>query len=85
MQFMIRTTVIAFLLFPLVALGELPAAIDHFLAERCFDCHDDASTKGELDLTALDFDPSSKAWIRVHDRIEKGEMPPKDKPATIAD
>ncbi len=38
-------------------------------------------TKGGLDLTALSFDLKDHAtrerWIRIYDRVEKGEMPPK--------
>jgi hypothetical protein len=36
-----------------------------------------------LDLTAFPFDPEDKAnlelWIKVHDRVKAGEMPPKKK------
>ena len=40
--------------------------------------------KGGLDLTALKFDPAdpdnAAAWVKVHDRIAAGEMPPKSRP-----
>ena len=43
-------------------------------------CHDSAIKKGRLDLAALKFDPSDAAnrsvWIKVHDRVKAGEMPP---------
>ncbi len=49
--------------------------------KSCIECHDKDNTKGSLDLTALPFDLTDHAtrdrWIRIHDRIEKGEMPPK--------
>ncbi len=49
--------------------------------KSCIECHDKDNTKGSLDLTALPFDLTSPAtrerWIRIYDRVEKGEMPPK--------
>jgi hypothetical protein len=62
-----------------------PAADDTslaaFLDTHCVRCHDAGTKKGRLDLTALprDFaDPKVWArWVKVHDRIESGEMPPK--------
>ena len=47
------------------------------------------SRKGQLDLTALEFDasdPTNRAiWIKVHDRVKAGEMPPRSKPRPDAD
>ena len=47
------------------------------------------SKKGRLDLTGLAFDASDPAnrsvWIKVHDRLKAGEMPPKDKERPDAD
>jgi len=47
----------------------------------CLACHSGKSAKGGLDLAALPFDLTSRAtrerWIRIHDRIENREMPPK--------
>lgn len=55
-----------------------------FLKQHCIDCHDAEVKKGGLDLTALDFAPDKPAnlasWIRVHDRVRDGEMPPPKKP-----
>ncbi len=54
-----------------------------FLTRHCFDCHDTDTQKGGLDLTALkpEFDsPETFArWVKVYDRLESGEMPPKKK------
>ncbi len=56
---------------------EAPRAI----ADSCIECHDKDTAKGGLDLTALDFDLADREnrerWVRIHDRVEKGEMPPK--------
>jgi hypothetical protein len=42
------------------------------------------SRKGGLDLTRLSFEPTNEnnfaAWVKVHDRVSAGEMPPKKKP-----
>lgn len=52
-----------------------------FLRKHCFECHDEDVQKGGLDLTALKFEPTSPAnaaqWIKIHDRVVEGSMPPK--------
>ncbi|MEP6671098.1 MAG: DUF1592 domain-containing protein [Chthoniobacter sp.] len=54
-----------------------------FLENRCYDCHDSETKKGNLDLTTLPFylDDSKvySMWVKVHDRVRDGEMPPKKK------
>ncbi|MEM7012031.1 MAG: DUF1592 domain-containing protein [Verrucomicrobiota bacterium] len=59
-----------------------------FLDQHCLDCHDDLTTDGGLDLTALKSDltnPDTLAkWVLVHDRIRAGEMPPENKPQPAA-
>ncbi len=56
---------------------EAPRAV----AESCIECHDTDTAKGDLDLTALAFDLANRAnrerWVRIYDRVETGEMPPK--------
>ncbi len=58
----------------------IPVKIKPILDQACLGCHSKASNKGGLDLTALPFDLKARAtrdrWIRIHDRVEKGEMPP---------
>ena len=56
-----------------------PAA---FLEQHCVKCHDAEVQKGNLDLTALKSDDLADAekfarWVKIHDRIQSGEMPPK--------
>ncbi len=55
-----------------------------FLEQHCFECHDSDLKKGGLDLTSLSFVPNNPTnftkWVLVHDRVLKGEMPPKKKP-----
>ena len=47
----------------------------------CLGCHSGKSAKGGLDLASLPFDLTSRAtrerWIRIYDRVENREMPPK--------
>ncbi len=59
-----------------------PAAPDPaFLRDHCTSCHNDVDKKGRLDLTRLAFDPKDSAnltvWVKVHDRVRAGEMPPR--------
>jgi hypothetical protein len=76
------------------SLGLLPAArsgaappprtAQALLERHCFDCHDAEVKKGGLDLTALAFDLGDArtfaTWVKIHDRVRDGEMPPKNKP-----
>lgn len=74
-----RGTCLALMIFAIPgAVHAQPAA---FFAKHCVDCHDGRVKKGGLDLSALKDDlanPENFArWVKVHDRIESGEMPPK--------
>ena len=55
-----------------------------FLAKHCFDCHGSEKPKGDLRLDRLSADLSDaaarEAWTAVVERLEAGEMPPKEKP-----
>jgi len=63
--------------------GDLPKTGKQFIEKYCVECHDGETKKGGFDLTALKFDLTSSTnfskWILVHDRVGKGEMPPKKK------
>lgn len=51
-----------------------------FFEQHCYDCHDSDTKKGNFDLTTLTWEASHlDQWIKVHDAIERGEMPPKKK------
>lgn len=68
------------------------AKLKPFFDRHCVDCHDSETQEGELNLAALQFDPADVAkrdrWITVFNRVERGEMPPKDEerpdPAQLA-
>jgi mono/diheme cytochrome c family protein len=53
------------------------------LEEHCMECHEGSKAKGALDLRKLSLQVEDRAlrerWVRVHDRIQKGEMPPPKK------
>jgi len=55
-----------------------------FFEKHCYDCHDADTQKGNLDLTALpaklDDANTFNTWMKVHDRVRDGEMPPAKKP-----
>ncbi|MEX0687141.1 MAG: DUF1592 domain-containing protein [Pirellulales bacterium] len=84
------TTVVAWL----AADGDSAAAVSPpariFLEKHCIACHDSATKEGGLDLTALPADAAGAGhafhvWVRVHDRIVAGEMPPEDEARPDAD
>ena len=68
---------------PATAAAALPGA-KAFIQRHCADCHDSTTKEAGLDLTKLPFEPEDKSnlaiWVRVHDRVVLGEMPPKTEP-----
>lgn len=68
------------LLVCLLSTSLLAAPPTAFLEQHCYDCHDAETKKGDLDLTTLTFDAQHvDLLIKVHDAVERGEMPPKKK------
>jgi hypothetical protein len=63
--------------------AEAPRELRPFLEKHCVDCHDAENAKGGLDFGKLSSDlnqPETLAkWVRVFDRVDQGEMPPKKK------
>jgi hypothetical protein len=60
---------------------EVPGEIQLFFETHCLECHDQQSKKGGLDLTLRNMDLAEPSTflrsVRLHDRIQSGEMPPK--------
>jgi Protein of unknown function (DUF1592)/Protein of unknown function (DUF1588)/Protein of unknown function (DUF1587)/Protein of unknown function (DUF1595)/Protein of unknown function (DUF1585)/Planctomycete cytochrome C len=61
----------------------LHADIPSFFGQHCSSCHGDEEPKAGLNLSTLR-DPSTspdayRQWVKIHDRIAAGEMPPKSK------
>ncbi len=54
-----------------------------FLEKHCFECHDAEAKKGGLDLESLRWDAedpqNSEQWVKVFDRVDRQEMPPKER------
>jgi hypothetical protein len=71
------------LLAPLSGGARLPKTLNALLENHCLKCHDDVEMKGDLDLFSLKWnlkDPhTTDIWVKVHDRLASGEMPPKKK------
>jgi hypothetical protein len=69
----------------LAAVAALPTeeTVVAFTDRHCSSCHNDVDKEGGLDLTSLKFAPgepgSFPTWVKVHDRVAAGEMPPKEK------
>ncbi len=57
---------------------------EEFLQKNCAVCHSGAAPKAGLDLAKLAYEPANpdnfNAWVKVHDRVSAGEMPPAGMP-----
>ena len=76
--------ILLIILYPIILCEQAPAQSPKYFEEHCYQCHDARLKKGGLDLSTLKVDPSNPdnfaRWLKIHDRIESGEMPPKKKP-----
>ena len=58
----------------------LPAETRAFLNQNCIACHGAESPQAGLRLTTASFDLNDQhtreVWVRIHDRVRDGEMPP---------
>lgn len=64
------------------AAQERTAAAAPYIKAHCLDCHTGKTAEAGFDLTKIGADLSDKKtehyWIRIFDRVQSGEMPPKD-------
>lgn len=62
----------------------MPKAVQTFLKQNCAVCHNKQTASGGLNFAAMPFRPldadNLRFWVKVHDRVSKGEMPPKGMP-----
>jgi len=62
--------------------SDLPETLTTLFDNHCVECHDGAEAEGGLDLQSLDWnleDPHvTGVWVKIHDRLASGEMPPKE-------
>jgi hypothetical protein len=69
---------------PIAAVAAAPfTGAEDFIDRHCSSCHNDVDKEAGLDLTTQSFSPSDPAnfatWVKVHDRVQSGEMPPREK------
>lgn len=60
-----------------------PAGLQALITQSCLDCHDDSTKKGKLSLESLTpavNEANAATWLRCLEQIERGFMPPADKP-----
>ena len=66
-----------------VGYADVPNELYTFLDSHCYECHDDLTSEGDLNLLDQSFDladsESRDLWVKVLDRVETGEMPPEKK------
>ncbi|MEM7477919.1 MAG: DUF1587 domain-containing protein, partial [Planctomycetota bacterium] len=62
----------------------LPEQTTRILDQHCAGCHNSEVKEGNLDLASLSKKPltqdSLATWIKLHDRVASGEMPPAEEP-----
>lgn len=67
----------------LLGADDFTKPLESVFDKHCYECHDDLTTKGELDLFSLPTDLSDEhtlsKWIRIYDRVASDEMPPDDR------
>ena len=82
------TLLLAFAFVPPSVRGDEPAAsfgakVKSLIETHCVDCHGPDVQKGNLRLDNLSTDLRNERvmakWVRVHDRLVSGEMPPKNR------
>jgi hypothetical protein len=65
------------------------AGADAFIRKNCATCHNSSAPAAHLDLTKLSYDPANAdnfaIWVKVHDRVSSGEMPPAPLPKLPAE
>src|SRR5437763_1586758 len=66
-----------------------PPGADAFLQKNCASCHNSSAPAARLDLSKLAYEPANPdnfaTWIKVHDRVSAGEMPPRPIPRPPAE
>jgi hypothetical protein len=84
----------AIILLAVFAAPELAASApfadaDVFIQKNCVTCHNSSAPAARLDLSKLTYEPGNPEnfaiWVKVHDRVSAGNMPPKPLPRPPAD
>jgi len=75
-----RSILISFIPFAVLSWAQKDP-LQGFIETHCVECHDADTKRGSLDLTAIKLDAAGfDTWVKVHDRVRAGEMPPEKKP-----
>ncbi len=76
------THIVFMILCPMILPLPVSAAPMPFFEKHCFECHDSASKQVGLELSKLEplNTENFGKWVKIYDRIESGEMPPKGQP-----
>ncbi len=87
---MFRLSLLLILLLSLTpSVGAETQTPQELLAKHCYECHQGDVREGGLDLTVLKFElvdaGNFTQWVKIHDRIASGEMPPKGQPRPTQD
>lgn len=83
--------IIAVALSSVIPVGAAPAfaGADAFIQKNCVTCHNASAPAARLDFTKLAYEPGNPdnfaTWVKVHDRVSAGEMPPRAMPRPPAD
>ena len=68
--------------FPRTAGAQEPREVAALVKSHCVDCHSGTKPEAGLNLKQLKFDLADRrafaTWVRVHDKLAAGEMPPPD-------
>jgi hypothetical protein len=70
--------------------SRIPSSLEKLLKDRCIDCHDADTSKGDLDLTKymtdFNIERDHDLWVEVESLVSRKKMPPpKKKPLTKND
>ena len=86
-----RVTLLAAVVFVAAASDSraVPSAVESFFEKHCYECHSGEKPEAGLDLATASRDfaePAAMArFVRIHDRVAKGEMPPEEFPRPAAE
>jgi hypothetical protein len=68
--------------FPTPASAQVPGEVAAMVKKHCVDCHSGDKPEAGLNLVALKFETAEPrvfaTWVRIHDQLASGEMPPAD-------
>jgi hypothetical protein len=83
--------IVAAALFSATVVAATPpfAGADAFLQKNCATCHNSTAPAARLDLNKLAYEPANPdnfaTWVKIHDRVAAGEMPPRGVPRPPAE